>query len=172
MRWPALRRENSGTRGCVCAAATLSAVLAAPLSAFAVDLVPVGVARLDGGADSAPPTPVRVRVSVLNASSVDMPASHAAGWAVQVQGHLGNPHLVRRALRGGEQHSFTLTVIVPCGKATELAIIVNPARAVGETNYDNNRATFPVQGNACPLSLRSAGMSAPGIYRLAAGSRR
>lgn len=118
----------------------------------APDLVPVTLARVQGGSLSAPSTPVTVRIVVKNDSRFDLVGqeSRPARWTVQVQGHANQPHLIQRSLRAGEQYSFTLTVIVPCGKATPLEVWVNPARAVSESNYDNNRAKFAVDGNACP----------------------
>lgn len=119
------------------------------------DLVPVSLTRTRGGLSSPPSTPVTVRVVVENASAYDLPGPAAARWTVRIQGYVHNPYYVQRALRAGEQYSFTLAVAVPCGKVTDLEVWVNSRRSVVESDFDNNRASFPVQGNACPEAQRA-----------------
>jgi hypothetical protein len=147
---------RSSGRAVARAALTLLALAAlAQSAAVTVDLVPVGLTRIGGGAESPPPTPVRVAIVVRNASRADMTAEQAAaGWSVQVQGS-PQTHVIRHALRAGEEHLFAVTVVVPCGKVTPLEVRVNTSRSVGEANLDNNHARFPVQGNACPIAVRT-----------------
>jgi hypothetical protein len=134
----------------------LATLLALPAAANALDLVPVSLTRIEGGGASPPTTPVRVQVEVMNASGSDMPATLAvSGWTVQIQGYSLNPYVVRRALRAGERYGFAVTVIVPCGKLTELEIHVNASRGIHESDFDNNRAAFAIAGNACPVAART-----------------
>ncbi len=151
--------------------ATLFAILSLPATAHAFDLLPMGLTRIDGGATSPAPTPVRLWVSILNASATDMPVARAAvGWTVQIQGYASNPYIVRRALRAGERHGFAITVAVPCGKVSELEVRVNAGRSLDESSFDNNRAVFPIEGNACPVVIRSGGERRTSANQAASGA--
>lgn len=119
----------------------------------AADVLPIGLARTSGGLGSPSRAPVTVRVVLLNVSRHDMQAADVAArrWIVEIQGRPGGPYVLERALRAGERHAFLVTVVVPCGKSTDLEVSV---RLLGRLSTpgapERPPARFPVEGNACP----------------------
>lgn len=144
-------RPTGATAAGIGRAALVATLALLPIAAAAVDLIPVTLTRTNADAAGLPATPVRVRVVIANSGDSDMPDAVAhTGWTVHVQGYSLNPYVVRRALRAGEWHSFAIPVVVPCGKVTQLEVRVNAARGLSESRFDNNSASFPIRGNACP----------------------
>jgi hypothetical protein len=129
------------------------------------DLTVVSVTRTDspGKTDaqylqSPRETVIKVTVVIKNIASYSMPFNEQGGtpWTVQVtpgtpmQGEYAGTQTVRRALSGNQEHRFdVLPVAIPCGKISQVTVVVDQANVILESNETNNAKSFPIPGNRC-----------------------
>ena len=103
-------------------------------------------------------TVIKITVVIKNIAAYAMPFNEQGGtpWTVQVtpgtpmQGEYAGTQLVRRSLSAGQEHTFdVLPVAIPCGKISQVTVVVDLAKVILESNENNNTKSFPIPGNRC-----------------------
>lgn len=129
------------------------------------DLTVVSVTRTDQGLrsddeylQSGENTPIQVTVKVKNQGVSAMPNNEQGGtpWLVQVtpgassSGPTSGLQTVRIALQAGQEHTLTvLPIALPCGKVSDVTVVVDRDKTILESDETNNTKTFKVPGNRC-----------------------
>jgi hypothetical protein len=118
------------------------------------DLTVTEVRRSDGGGLQSPrETPIEITVIVKNASAFNLPFNEQGGtpWLVQVTPGVAPPaQTFRLPLQANQEHRYTIKPIaLPCGKESEVTVVVDSTRVVLESNENNNTRVFKIAGNRC-----------------------
>lgn len=124
------------------------------------DLAVISAVRVNGGLDSPRETPIRIRVTVGNISAFNMAFNEQGGipWTVQVtpgtsgsaDGGTGGVQTFRLPLQARQQHTFdVMPVALPCGKESQIQVVVDRDGVIAESDESNNRKSFMIAGNRC-----------------------
>ena len=129
------------------------------------DLTVVSVVRTDQGLrpdaeylQSPRGTPIEVTVKVQNIAKYALPFNEQGGtpWTVQLTpgapptGAYAGTRSFRLPLQAGQEYSFrVLPVALPCGRTSDVSVVVDRDNVILESDETNNRKTFRIPGNRC-----------------------
>lgn len=129
------------------------------------DLTVVSVVRTDRGLrkdaeylQSPRETPIQVTVKLQNVAKYAMRFNEQGGtpWTVQVtpgtssEGPFSGIRRLPLPLSAGQDHSIVVQpVALPCGRLSNVTVVVDRDNVILESNETNNRKTFRIPGNRC-----------------------
>ena len=101
---------------------------------------------------------IEVTVTVKNVAKYAMPFNEQGGtpWTVQVQpgtpmqGEYSGSQVMRRPLQPGEEQRLIVKpVALPCGKLSDVTVVVDLGKVILESDENNNTKAFKIPGNRC-----------------------